>query len=324
MVTILSLDGGGIRGVIPAAVLEEIEKRTGRAVCSMFDYIAGTSTGGIIACMLTVPGQNGRPRYTAREIKELYIKLGGSVFKRSLLRRIFTLGGLTDSKYSSKTLEKYLGRYLGGARMSAALAKVIIPAYETNRAKPWFFKSAFARPDSPDCDNPPMKTAARATSAAPTFFRPCRVGKNYCFIDGGLFANNPALCAYADARRAYPNERDFLVVSLGTGVDIVKYSYRQLEKLGLLEWAPPLINILSNSASATVDYQMRTLIGSERYFTFQVPLTRETGGMDNASRENIERLRVLAETLIRQKSGVIDQLCRILKERRPTLSGKSR
>src|SRR3954449_12357803 len=85
---VLCIDGGGIRGLIPALVLAEIERRTGRPTFELFDLIAGTSTGGILACGLTCPGEDGRPRHSAEELADLYRTEGPRIFDRSLIRRI--------------------------------------------------------------------------------------------------------------------------------------------------------------------------------------------------------------------------------------------
>jgi patatin-like phospholipase/acyl hydrolase len=86
------VDGGGIRGIIPATFLVEFEKRTGKATCELFDLIAGTSTGGLLAAGLTLPDENGRPKYTAQQMLDAYFDDGGSIFHKSLLRRIVTAG----------------------------------------------------------------------------------------------------------------------------------------------------------------------------------------------------------------------------------------
>lgn len=307
LVTILSIDGGGIRGVIPALFLEELERRTGRPASTLFDFIAGASTGGIIASMLAVPGHGGAPRYTAGEIGALYKKLGRAVFHRNFLRRVFTLGGLAGPKYSARPLEQNLKKYLGETRLHEALSRLIIPAYDMRTCAPWFFKSVFALGHSGSPGDPPLTLAARATSAAPTFFPPLDCG-GHCFIDGGVFANNPALCAYADARRLFPDEREIVVVSLGTGEHQDCRSCRKLRHWGTVRWAVPLFGVLMNSAGATVDYQMLTLLGRENYYRFQLPLNLEMTDMDNASPENIACLQELAQAEIRRSSARFREL----------------
>ena len=140
MVSVLSIDGGGIRGIIPAAILAEIEKRTGKPICELFDYIAGTSTGGIIAAMLAAPDEKGKPMFTAEQVKSMYIELGSNVFHSSLVRKILTLGGILGTRYSSRRLEKYLCEYFKGIRLHSALSKLIITAYDTESCSPGFLR----------------------------------------------------------------------------------------------------------------------------------------------------------------------------------------
>ena len=320
MITILSIDGGGIRGIIPVMILEEIEKQTGKPISTLFDYIAGTSTGGIIAAMLTVPNEQGAPKYTAENVKTYYSSLGSSVFRRSTLRKIVTLCGLIGPRYSVLPLERYLHKYLGNTPLHSSLTNVLIPAYDMESCTPWFFKSTHALRNRTAVDDPPLAQAAQATSAAPTYFRPCRIGETGCFIDGGVFASNPVLCAYAEAKKHFPQERDFLIVSLGTGQHQVSHTYAEVKKWGTLQWAIPLLEVLPNSSGATVDYQMKSLVGPNRYWRFQVRLDGQSTEMDDASKENIDRLEMLARKEIRRNSERIESLCRILEAESRSIS----
>lgn len=315
VVTVLSVDGGGIRGIIPAMFLEEMEKRTGKPVCALFDVIGGTSTGGIIAALLTVPNGRGGPKYTAAEVRRAYEELGRQAFHRSALRTALTLNGLLRPKYSARPLERLLLRYLGSARLHETLTRVLIPAYDMKGCTPWFFKSTYAAGKKGTADDPMLALAARATSAAPAYFPP-RSMEGRCFIDGGTFANNPALCAYAEARREFPGEREFLVVSLGTGEHRKSRSCRTTRRWGALAWGIPLFGVMMNSAGATVDYQMKTLEGPEGYCRFQLLLDRKEAEMDDAGEKNIRRLEALARAEIRRDGEALDRLCRALAQRR--------
>ena len=110
---VLCIDGGGIRGLIPALVLAEIERRTGRRTAEMGDFVAGTSTGGILACGLTRAGVDGAPRYSAQELANIYIEEGPRIFHRSLLKRIFSVEGWIDERYDDTGLMDALERYFG-------------------------------------------------------------------------------------------------------------------------------------------------------------------------------------------------------------------
>jgi patatin-like phospholipase/acyl hydrolase len=218
---VLSIDGGGIRGIIPAMVLAEIEARTGKKSAKMFDLVAGTSTGGILALGLTKPGQDGGPEYSAESLIELYETEGGKIFDRSVWHRIHSVGCLPEERYPSAGIEEVAHEYLGDVRLAEALTEVLVTAYEIEKRSPWFFKRREAR-DPSEGFNLYMREVVRATSATPTYFEPIqlKVGSlgTRTFIDGGVHSNNPAMCAYVEARKIYPEENDFLVVSLGTGV----------------------------------------------------------------------------------------------------------
>jgi patatin-like phospholipase/acyl hydrolase len=169
-VKVLCIDGGGIRGLIPALVLAEIEQRTGRRIAELVDLVAGTSTGGILACGLTRPGPDGRPLYSAEELAGIYVEEGPKIFRRSLLKRIFSVEGWVDERYEDDGLNAALDRYLGDATLSQALADVLVTAYEISDRFAFFFRSARARSD-PAYDFP-LVQVARATGAAPSYFEP--------------------------------------------------------------------------------------------------------------------------------------------------------
>jgi patatin-like phospholipase/acyl hydrolase len=382
LVKVLSIDGGGIRGIIPALVLAEIERRTERPACELFDLIAGTSTGGIIALGVTAPadaehdggaGAGVHPRWSAAQLAEMYAREGPHVFHRSLVRTIVTADGLLVQKYAATGLEKLLETRVGGVTLSQALTDVLITAYDIHAHEPLFFKSFQPRarpapgsragappsasaasraasqtlqtpppppPPAPPPPTPtplldyPMTVVGRATSAAPTYFKPedvspsapatrggagtgtgTRTGagasdsSDYVLVDGGTFANNPAMCAYAEAVRNHPGA-DVLIVSLGTGRLTESISYRQAKHWGLIQWAQPLLGVIMDGASAAIDYQLDELLGSDRgHFRFQTLLEGASDSLDDVSASNIAGLRTCAERLIERDTPRLDAVC---------------
>jgi len=280
MQKVLSIDGGGIRGIIPAMVLAEIERRTERRIAEMFDLVAGTSTGGILALGLTKPGQDNKPEYSAKKLIELYETEGGKIFSIPVWHRIHSGWGLADEKYPSTGIDEVALKYFGDVRLAQAFKEVLITAYEIEKRGPWFFKRWEAL-DSNKGFNPFMREVARATSAAPTFFEPLqlKVGSlgNRAFIDGGVHSNNPAMCAYVEAMKIHPEEKEFLVVSLGTGEQTRNMPYEEVKGWGLALWARPVLNVVFDGVSDTVDYQLRELLSTQegdarRYYRFQTVL----------------------------------------------------
>ncbi len=314
---VLSIDGGGIRGIIPAMVLAEIERRTGERIAEMFDLVAGTSTGGILALGLTKPGQDGDPEYSAKRLIELYETEGKKIFSLPVWHRIHSAGGVTEEKYPAAGIEEVAHRYFGDVRLAQAFKEVLVTAYEIEKRGPWFFKRRKAQ--DPDEDfNPFMRDVARATSAAPTYFEPLqlKVGSmgNHAFIDGGVHSNNPAMCAYVEALKIHPEEDDFLVVSLGTGELTRSMPYKEVVGWGLALWAQPILNVVFDGVADTVDYQLRELLSTEegddrRYYRFQTVLDIGKDDMDDAGATNIAALKVKAREIIDENDAALGSLC---------------
>jgi len=313
-VRVLSIDGGGIRGVIPAAVLTEIERRTGRTVPELFDLVAGTSTGGIIALALTVPGEHGAPRWRAADLLELYRREGEHIFSRSVWQRITSAEGVLDEKYPADGLEAALSKYFGDARLRDALTPVLVTAYELERRKPFFFRSRRAAAD-PIYDFP-MREAARATSAAPTYFEPRLLvneadGEPYALVDGGVFANNPSMCAYAEIL-SEDRDADALVVSLGTGQLNRPIHHADAKNWGLLGWAKQIFNVVLDGVSDTTDYELEQVLGPENHARLQIELIGASDDLDDASPENVANLETKARELIAGNDAEIDRVCAAL------------
>lgn len=345
---ILSIDGGGIRGILPAMVLVELEQRTGRPISSLFDLMAGTSTGGMLTLALNRPGLNG-PAYTATEVLELYSRYGEQIFPTPFFKKFTNPFGLFDERYPAEGIEDVLKNYFGSTHLSEALTRVLVTSYDVTGQQPWFFKSERARRD-PNYDYP-MRLCARATSAAPTYFEPLEVVRgndSAALVDGGMFANNPAMCAFVEAKtivelreaepeavgamppdtavrdiyeQEAPTPRDgdnqhYLMVSLGTGHLAKSLAFNRVRDWGVGNWAKPIIDILMEGSSYTIDYQMRQLLppttaGQRAYYRFNTEINNAgaDAAMDNAKPENIEALMELGRQAIASYDRDLDELC---------------
>jgi patatin-like phospholipase/acyl hydrolase len=314
---VLSIDGGGIRGIIPAMILAEIERRTSKPTSELFDSVAGTSTGGILALGLTKPGQDGGPEYSAKKLIELYESEGEEIFSRPVWHRIHSVGGVAEEKYPSTGIEEVTAKYFGNVRLAEALNDVLVTSYEIEKRGPWFFKRRHAR-GKEEGDNFLMRDVARATSAAPTFFEPVQLRWGSrglrAFIDGGVHSNNPAMCAYVEARKiTSEEEKDFLVVSLGTGEPTRNMPYEEVKGWGLALWAQPILNVVFDGVADTVDFQLRELLLSEgddrSYYRFQTVLDKGKDDMDDASATNIAVLKAKAQEIIDRNEADLENLC---------------
>jgi uncharacterized protein len=302
-VRVLAIDGGGIRGLIPALLLAEFEARSGRRVFELFDLMAGTSTGGILACALAAPEP-----LPAAEVAAIYEEEGPRIFDRSVWQRIQSAEGLLDEKYDAAALDRALERFLADKRLSRTRPDLIVPAYDTAAPGPYFFKTSKARDDP--AEDAPLSEVARATSAAPTYFEPLARGPQ-ALLDGGVFAVNPGMSALAEALRERPGA-EVTLVSLGTGERTTKRSFDEIKDWGLVEWARPILDVVFDGISDAVDYQVRHVLGEERYWRFQVELSRANDDFDDATEENLALLRGHAEELITDRSADIDAALALL------------
>ncbi len=318
-IRVLSIDGGGIRAMIPALILDHIEQRTGRAAADMFDLVAGTSSGGIVALGMVCPDDDGRPRFTAKQLAGFFKDEGSKIFSATLgsLRQVI------DDKYPHAPMERILQEYFGETPLRDALRPVVIPCYDVEKAAPRFFKSRNSDTDG----EVPMWKVARATTAAPTFFESFRLdidGRMEALIDGGMIANNPALCALTEVTHHLENytmakelQRDIMIVSLGTGRLRQYYTHDQIKDWGALEWARPAIEITITGGVETVHYQLEEILrasGDQRhYYRFQTDVPDANRAMDDASRANLRVVQRLAEEMLDTYRADLDELVRKLR-----------
>nr|WP_155748435.1 patatin-like phospholipase family protein [Scytonema sp. UIC 10036] len=341
---ILAIDGGGIRAIIPALILAEIEKRTQKQIFSLFDLIAGTSTGGVLALGLTKPQLNlelsdSTPvaQYSAEDLVELFVEYGPSMFYEPAWEKIF--GPIEDvfiqPKYAAESREEIFREYFGDAPLEGNLKEVFVTSYDIEQRIPILFTNKIEKQQTESkrfrklSVGLTLTDAAMATTAIPTYFPPYRVASSqnfsgfYTLVDGGLIANNPTYLAIMEAKISRQDTKpvapdDLLIVSLGTGSLTSIYSYDKVKHWGQLQWGQPLLNIVFDGGSEVVagelerwfEASQKELSGS--YYRFQTFLTGELELIDNAKLENIRQLQASAHQLIAAQSQQIDELCSIL------------
>jgi len=167
-----------------------------------------------------------------------------------------------------------------------------------------------------------MRAVARPTSAAPTYFAPLGFPAPaptpaYGLVDGGVYANNPALCAYVEAHTLHPTATEFLVVSIGTGQTASPIHYRAAQRWGLARWARPLLSVVFDGVSDTVDYQLGQLLrplpdGRRQLYRFQAALPPTEDAMDDASPRHVDALKRVAHRIVAEQDDALTALARAL------------
>ncbi|WP_181347846.1 CBASS cGAMP-activated phospholipase [Thalassobacillus sp. CUG 92003] len=267
----LCIDGGGIRGVMPIAILQAMEKEFGRPISEQFDVIAGTSTGSIIAASAAV----------SKSMEELlghYQTYGRKIFVRQAKL------GLFKSVYSDRYLRRLLKQSFGELTLFDIQKPLFIPAVDITHGQPYVHRSNCGHPDNENLSTK-LWDAVLSSCSAPIYFPPNNVNNDYLSIDGGLWANNPSLVCVTEAVH-YFNEplADLHILSLGTGKQNINFAVSHEKYWGLKQWlpfqlpsmkvTPKLLDLSLNLSSESVSYQSKLLLG-ERYLRINEELGDE-------------------------------------------------
>ena len=296
MLKILSFDGGGIRGLLTARILERVDaERPGWL--RKADMVAGTSTGGILALAVA------QHRMTPSDMVDLYRTRGADIFaSRGFLDDLSMVDELIRANYGQDGLRGALQDTFGDATMGSLVARAIIPTFdlgsESGRWQPRFTDSSKFRDKCL-----PLVDAALMTSAAPTYF-PSHMG---C-VDGGMFANNPADCALASAMHDGHASEEIMLCSIGTGFNRHSIDCEEDGMLdwGLGQWAPKLLSILMEGSVSAASYRVRQTIG-DRFFRIDPALPRI---IDLADVSAIDELLEVANTVdIGKLIRWLDDMC---------------
>ena len=256
---ILAIDGGGMRGIIPVVILQELEKSIRENggtddIATYFDLIAGTSTGGLItlalSCGSALPhvDMNGSDQIELSALLNNYMTMGKEIFQAQT--SFFGLRQFVSDKYNSNNIQNLCKRWFGTETMENAKVPTMIVAYDLSKGCQ---KIITSYGEGSDC---PVWVAARSTSAAPTFFAPVAY-KEELLVDGGVVANNPALFAYFDAKTLYPECEKFHILSISTGGAYHTMSIDSTK--GLMNWADQVSPMYSTAQKRTTDLVMRKM-----------------------------------------------------------------
>ncbi|KAL6222566.1 hypothetical protein ACLB2K_005958 [Fragaria x ananassa] len=240
-ITVLSIDGGGIRGIIPGTILSFLESKLQELdgeearIADYFDVIAGTSTGGLITTMLTAPDEKKRPLFEAKDIVPFYLKHCPRIFPQSS-RRIMRMFSLIGPKYDGKYLRKMLREVLGARRLHETVTRIVIPTFDIKLLQPHVFS-----------------TFEALLAMKPT---------------GTVFPENPDALAAPQSL----DYRKYLVLSLGTGTSKIekKYDEKMASKWGIMGWLyrdghSPLVDAFTFASGDMVDLHMSLIFRSIRW-----------------------------------------------------------
>jgi|TARA_X000000950_G_scaffold61752_1_gene75266 patatin-like phospholipase/acyl hydrolase len=269
---VLSLDGGGVRGLATSVFLYELEKKIGKPLSSKFDLVVGTSTGGIMALIISVLEIEG-PRlleiYSEKNLKKIFTRSFSSLFR---------------TKYNGQKKMEVMYDYFGSLKMSSSDTPCSIVTYNLNTR----FPEIFSERDHPEVS---VADIAAATSAAPTYFPAVQIEDNW-YVDGAVSTNNPALIALTEAEKLYP-EDEIKVFSIGTGFNNSFIDGSKAKNWGSLSWLRG--GIIPMLLESNLEHQLSETIIGNNYFRVDSNLNDVATQIDIKSMNNLERMREMGQ-----------------------------
>lgn len=309
---VLCLDGGGMRGIIPVVILLALEKHIRELggtddIATYFDLISGTSTGGLITLALTCDSAlphtdyNGSSQIDLQALLKNYMTMGKEIFQAQT--SIFGLRQFVSDKYYSTNIQNLCQRWFGVRTMDSAKVPTMIMAYDLSKGRQKIITSYSS---GPSC---PVWIAARATSAAPTYFSPIEYAGDL-LVDGGVIANNPALYAYFEAKMLYPDCQKFHMLSVSTGG--AHHTMALDSAKGLMNWAEQVSPLYSNAQKRTTDHVMERLMDVD-YIRIDDPLP-EPVKMDETNPVTLQYIKSQAQLTADKNRHVLEDFAKKLIE----------
>ncbi|MEO1431524.1 MAG: CBASS cGAMP-activated phospholipase [Cyanobacteria bacterium J06632_19] len=321
---ILCLDGGGIRGVMPARILQKVEEQLGSPLKDHFDLIAGTSTGSILAAGIAI-GKSPEELLNLYKDKGLQIFPYQNLYSPKRLPLILKYG-ISAPKFSDEGLIAVLQEQFGDQKFSDITEdpegamdrlKVLIPSYDTQNRNPVVFKSWCHDRWYADV---PVWEICLCSASAPTYFPAHRIernGQEYSLIDGGVCANNPVSCALAEAiklLRQSSNQSaanvidEIKIISIGTGDPASPIPWEDVRGWGLIQWGLHIADVFMDAPPDVHRYVAEQIIGNQsNYIRLQLPLKESLLNMDDARENNVQALLKETNAYINQEQERLEK-----------------
>lgn len=324
-IRVLSIDGGGVKGLLPLQALKNLEKRTGRPSSELFDFMVGTSTGGIIVSSLALADEDGNPKWSANDLIDQYMSLSEQTFSVSWLHRILTVGGIIGTKLESTGLDRLLRKHYGDVKMSQLNTAVVIPSFDIgNNTVELFSSRNFGHKDVNDYH---VSDVVGGITAAPIYFRPVSMtdvaGNNpRTVVDASLFTNNPVLLGAHLASEIFPNRKS-VIVSLGTGEQKGFTQEVDPSYWGLFQWARVLYPVAARGDTILSDWIMRMGQDSPQfsalaYYRVNQPIELEYNTWVLKGQQQLDALNATGRKMVQENGAMLEELSLILVD--PSLS----
>ena len=332
-IRILSIDGGGVRGLVSLEVIKYIEAKSGKPIAELFDVVASASVGSMITNMLIIPNQYGQPKYSAVQLAELMSdeKRLKKVFEYSYLRNIVTVDGFFGAKFSGRGKTDVLNEQFRGGFFNELLLPSIVMSYSPIHGQPvvmrnWsklnfdcrdskieFATFSWDQEHHRSCTfmRFPVSAIVNMATTAPTVFPPIKYiygdHNELILMDAAIFDNDPVINAIFITKDANPRVKKIILVSIGTGRRSTAFSYKQIKNSGILFWVRYLPSIQSNLSTYDKDYLYNSLLtGNIDFYRFNSKVAYDDTIM-NISPETIKKLKASGQSIVKENKQRLDK-----------------
>jgi len=300
-----AFNGGGIRGVASTAAIRYFEEQLDCHLSEVADLMGGTSTGGILSCALTIPNEDGTPKFYGKDIAQLYHKECKTIFKKSFWQKVKSVNGWVSASYPLTNMIEVFTKYFGDMRIDKALTEMFTTGRDLYNSENFFFKSSKAKQNR--SDNHTFVDAMCSTAAAPTYFPPHNFftnGLEHLIADGGVNSlNNPTMAIISEAiELGYPLDK-IIVINIGTGTN-QKNIQNKAKKWGKLQWIAPVIDTQMDGASDAIKYYANKILPKENLFIWDFEVSEKYQAMDNY--KNVAHVENLGYAAVEKQKDLLD------------------
>lgn len=328
-IRILSIDGGGLRGVVPLTILSEVQRRIKDSpeLWKCFDLIAGTSTGGLITSAMTLGDRETcKAKYSLEQILDVYLNRGHEIFPHhNLVENLFhKIKDIARPTFDDDGIAKVFRDVVGNSKISDCLTNILVSTYDLNNNMPLFFKS-IDHLENPALDAE-LYDICRATSTGPTYRfnypkNPDKELPHRNCIDGGVYVNNPSMAALSEFiknfkhydpsidKKEHIDYKNIFVLSIGTGTYSSSIKDDESANKGEIYWAKNISDIMMRGVNKTTDYEMSEMMEDGNYLRLTINIDNEKhADMSDSSQDTIDYLINATQSQVLQNVTLMNKL----------------
>src|SRR4029079_8524086 len=298
---LLSIRGGGTRGLLALKILMSIEEKTGKPISELFDYYGGCSVGTLLISSLLI-GENDKPKYTAHQVYDLFLKHVKNSFSWTWWSYTSSLFGLIGAKYTSTGLESIINETCQDLTLNNLLKPIIFPAYDRIKNKPFYFDKDIHK-------DVKIANSVLAATSIPTFFPSykCTIGDQlHDFLDSAMVTNDCSnlVLVRATSEMHIVDKSKIILINIGMGI----FPNYITENNGILSWIPNIVDTLIMGTEHNEVHQAKMSLPKDNYYMLDIPLNKWYSP-DDISESTLNYYSYIADKWVEENDELLNNIC---------------